>query len=292
MAIIHTIMSDFKEQQGLFAEFKERLIVLLHETVRAKGLEVTGISGRVKEEKSLYKKIMMDGDQHYKTLLDVPDVVGLRMITPFESEVGRILHGLSEDFIVEESFSPADHAKRNPEHLGYASSWVIIRLTDDRKKLVEYERFAEFRAEIQVCSVIQYAWENIVRNYRYPEDQFPSEVLREYSQAAYLLELADSELNRIKAFLTPFSWTEEMAERPAVPPASQPAAADPPPGTDPSGGGAGTAGGGKKTLLGGTHHRSDVPGRIPGAHLAGEHRWIHPHQPVGTAIGQGALRCL
>ncbi|MBF0369672.1 MAG: hypothetical protein HQL52_09475 [Magnetococcales bacterium] len=208
------ILSEYTEKQVAFREFKNRLGVLLDETVRAGKLDVFDITTRLKSRRSLERKITESLDNLYPALHEVPDLVGFRIITFFQNEVDRVIDRLAQDFQVVKESWPHREIERNPEALGYPTGWAVIQLPAERLKLVEYERFVGFQAEIQVCSLMQHTWGRIEQHLGYPQDRFPVEMLREFTQLSYLFELSDGELNRVRKFLSPYNFDPKERETP------------------------------------------------------------------------------
>ncbi|MBT7630134.1 MAG: hypothetical protein HN597_10600 [Desulfobacula sp.] len=81
----------------------------------------------------------------------------------------------------------------------YASIHYLIRLTDDRTKLLEYKRFKNLIAEIQVRTILQHAWAEIEHDIQYKSiDTIPVEIHRRFMSLAGMLEIADREFQAIQ----------------------------------------------------------------------------------------------
>jgi hypothetical protein len=77
--------------------------------------------------------------------------------------------------------------------------------------LTEYRKFNDFKAEIQVRSILQHAWAEIEHDLGYKtKNAIPLQIRRRFSRLAGLLELADDEFVHIRNELS--DYTNNVAE--------------------------------------------------------------------------------
>ena len=132
-----TILRQFSEQKQRLMDFQDDLEDIIPTLLSANGIEVANISFRIKNEDSLRKKIQFK--RKYQQLTDVTDLIGCRIVTLFELDMERVLEVLTREF---EMIELVDKRKKSLEgyiDFGYNSIHVILRFSDARCQLVEYQ---------------------------------------------------------------------------------------------------------------------------------------------------------
>jgi ppGpp synthetase/RelA/SpoT-type nucleotidyltranferase len=200
----------YKETRAHYLEFIDIFKTLVHVLIAREGkIGLVQVSGHLKSVDDLGKEVAILPDGTYPIMSDLQNSMALRLVTFYEKDIAFVIKKLTSSFgIVDVSIQEKD----DPEVFGYPGSCLILKLGEDRLKLDEYQRFADLQIEVQVFSLFQDTWSKIARHIGYPEDQFPPEHLREFNQLAYMMELADSELNNIKKSLSPYNWSEQDKE--------------------------------------------------------------------------------
>ena len=163
---------------------------------------------RVKEKASADRKLAKVPDLvGYK---DMYDLLGLRVVTLFESDLvqaGEIIRQLMN---VDETTSATKQDLYQPNQFGYMSVHFIGRLHPSRLELPEYASHADLRFEVQLRSVLQHAWAEIEHDLGYkPSRPVSPSIRRQFSILAAVMELADAQFSDLKRTL-------EAAEEAAV----------------------------------------------------------------------------
>jgi len=201
MNIIRDILSEFDKNKDLFESFKKMIENLLLEILKEKNIPFHSVTSRVKDRESLEKKIKKNNNK-YKSLLDITDVLGIRITTYFEDDISRISDLIEEEFDIDKDNSIDKRTLLEPDRFGYLSLHHIVSLSSMRGKLVENKRFIKLKIEIQTRSILQHAWAEIEHNLGYKKEQaIPKVIRRRFSRLAGLLELADQEFINIKTDL-------------------------------------------------------------------------------------------
>jgi ppGpp synthetase/RelA/SpoT-type nucleotidyltranferase len=194
----------YKEKRAHYLEFIDIFKSLVHVLISQEAkISLVQISGHLKSEDDVGKEIAILPDGSYPIISDLQNLMTLRVVPFYEKDVAFILRRLTTVFTVSEV---TIQEKDDPEAFGYPGSSLILKLGEERLKLEEYKRFADLQIEVQVFSLFQDTWSKIANHIGYPADQFPKEQLREFNQLAYMMELADSELNSISKSLSPYDW--------------------------------------------------------------------------------------
>ena len=191
------ILLEYDEQREIFESYALSLKSLLNTLVRDAGISVHTLESRVKNRKSLDAKIIKKGK--YKSINDITDIIGVRIISHYANDVDRIAKIVEEEFLVDSKNSIDKRATLEPDRFGYLSLHYIVNLNDKRTRLREYVPYKNIKAEIQIRSILQHAWAEIEHDIGYKSSNgLPNEVRRYFSRLAGLLELADDEFIKIR----------------------------------------------------------------------------------------------
>lgn len=203
------ILIEYDEHKEIFESYALSLQSLLNTLVRDAGISVHTLESRVKNRKSLDAKIVKK--DKYKSINDITDIVGVRIISHYANDVDKIAEIVEEEFLVDKENSIDKRATLEPDRFGYLSLHYIINLNDKRTKLKEYAPYKNIKAEIQIRSILQHAWAEIEHDIGYKSsNELPNEVRRYFSRLAGLLELADDEFVKIRKSIT--ARQEEVAD--------------------------------------------------------------------------------
>src|SRR5262245_38162898 len=154
------LVKIYEQQHPVYCAFTEKVEKLISELLKENDVRVHSIASRVKEKDSLRNKLSRS-DVGYLSLRDVTDISGIRIITYFANEVDIVAKLIEEEFDVDRVNSVDKRAMLDPDRFGYLSLHYIAMLSDVRLKLTEYRRFAEFKVEIQIRSILQHTWAEI-----------------------------------------------------------------------------------------------------------------------------------
>lgn len=211
MTIYEKLISEYLEEKETYEEFLTKMIGLVKEIIGVSKLDAYQISGRVKGRNSITKKILTQKNETILSPKEIPDLIGIRIITHYSSEIPKIVKVIAQNFSILDNYDPQFILGVDPAYLGYPVHRIILELSPNRRQLIEYERYVGFKIELQICTLMQHAWEHTERGLGYLNKPFPKEKLREFRHLAYLLELYDEELSAIRDFLKPMEWQAESA---------------------------------------------------------------------------------
>jgi len=137
--------------------------------------------------------------EKYKSINDITDIIGIRIISHYASDIERIAKIVEKEFLVDRENSTNKGANLEPDRFGYLSLHYIVSLSDKRTILIEYGRYKNIKAEIQIRSILQHAWAEIEHDIGYKTNKgLPDEIRRSFSRLAGLLEVADDEFVKIR----------------------------------------------------------------------------------------------
>jgi putative GTP pyrophosphokinase len=127
----------------------------------------------------------------------ITDLVGLRVICLYSSDVVHIHKVLSSNFEVLEVTDKTLAVEQEEGLFGYKGLHLDLKLDGSRSALPEYLRFREIRFEVQLRTIVQDAWSVLDHKIKYKRS-IPHELKRRINRLAALFELADQEFLNIR----------------------------------------------------------------------------------------------
>ena len=189
-------MQQYRELVPTLEEIAKKAYDLLRRALREQGIYVTAYEFRVKTEESLAGKLERKGAK-YKSIYDITDLVGLRVITFYTDEVDKVAAIAKRVFDIDWQESVDKRKLHQLDSFGYNSLHYICRLKDATP---EQPRF-----ELQMRTALQHVWSTIEHDTGYKGDvKIPREYKRQFSRLAGMLELVDDEFSRLRLVLTDY----------------------------------------------------------------------------------------
>lgn len=186
------LMQQFQKRLPELEILAQQAYDQLQGALREQGIYVTAMEHRVKTERSLAGKLELKGAK-YKTIDDVTDLVGIRVITFYTDEVDKVAAIAKRIFDIDWQES-VDKRKHQLNAFGYNSLHYICRLKTGGP-----------RFELQMRTALQHVWSTIEHDIGYKGDvKLPPEFRRQFSRLAGLLELADDEFSRLRSTITDY----------------------------------------------------------------------------------------
>lgn len=192
------ILDEYREKLPVFNKMKEIVLQLLHDRLSKNNIEVAGVEGRVKTEKSLTGKLELKGYK-YRTLDDITDILGVRIITFFSDDVDVISALAEQMFDIDWDNSVDKRKMLEIDRFGYMSLHYICRVPKTLCQDPGLPELNGIRFELQMCSTLQHVWANMYHDMGYKSDvEIPLEYQRNMSRLAGMLELADEQFSHIR----------------------------------------------------------------------------------------------
>lgn len=202
------ILNEYDDQKQLYESFLKMMSSLIASLVENKQITINSIQSRLKDKDSLARKI--DKKNKYSTLKDITDICGIRISTFYSDDVDRISEIIEKEFDIDTVNTIDKRKSLEPDRFGYLSLHYIVSVNGDRSHLSEYQQFSDLKFEIQIRSILQNVWAEIEHDLGYKSsDGIPSNIKRDFSRLAGLLELADKEFMSIRNFLNEYQKTVE-----------------------------------------------------------------------------------
>jgi len=194
----------YRENRIVLEEARDALVSLLHLLIKNEIEPAPKVIGRVKDYDESVKKFELKyladlekSGEKYKINDKITDLVGLRVICIYESDIERVAEILRNNL---EVFSETDKTSALEIHenqFGYKGLHLDARLNGPRATLPEYLRFADLTFEIQVRTIVQDAWSEVDHRLKYKK-RIPNNLKRRINRLAALFELADQEFEAIR----------------------------------------------------------------------------------------------
>ncbi|MBC3876909.1 (p)ppGpp synthetase [Undibacterium sp. FT79W] len=205
---------DFEREKSSFSEYwnenheifelaKNAFIVIIDSLI-ASDFAVSAVIGRVKDREECIKKF----SRKYQTDLEknstpyeikdhITDLVGLRVLCMYESDVIKIKNSLSKEFEVIGVTDKITAMESKEDSFGYKGLHIDLKLQAPRIQMKEYQRYSNLRFEVQIRTIIQDAWSVLDHKIKYKQS-IPLNMKRRINTLAALFELADREFFSIK----------------------------------------------------------------------------------------------
>ena len=187
------LMRQYRELRPALEQLATQAYDQLRQALDEQGIYVTAIEHRVKAERSLAGKLELKGAK-YKSIDDITDLVGLRIITFYTDEVDKVAVIAKRIFDIDWQDSVDKRKLHELDAFGYNSLHYICRLKTGGP-----------RFELQMRTALQHVWSTMTHDTGYKGDvKIPREYLRQFSRLAGMMELIDDEFSRLRLLLADY----------------------------------------------------------------------------------------
>lgn len=134
----------------------------------------------------------------------IGDLIGIRVICLYEPDIKEIAHLLGEEFDLLDVTDKAREVEVTADTFRYKGLHLDMALSERRRSLPAYSRFASVRFEVQVRTAIQDAWSTLDHAIEYKKE-VPLDLSRRINALAALFEVADHEFLAIRNEIANFA---------------------------------------------------------------------------------------
>ena len=189
------LLDAYHKELPRLEQLSEQASSLLQAALREQNIELNTFERRVKTEESLTGKLEKKGYK-YKTLNDITDIVGMRVVTYYTDDVDKVAAIAKQIFDVDWKNS-VDKRKHQLNSFGYLSLHYICYLKKGPLRNIPFE--------IQMRTALQHVWSAIEHDIGYKGAvKLPPEFVRQFSRLAGMLEMADDEFSRLRTTMTEY----------------------------------------------------------------------------------------
>ena len=187
------LLQQFRELRPTLQQLADEASNMLRQALNEQNIYITAMEHRVKTEKSLRGKLELKGAK-YKSIDDITDLVGIRVITFYTDEVDKVAAIAKRIFDIDWQESVDKRKLHKLNSFGYNSLHYICRLKTGGP-----------RFELQMRTAMQHVWSTIEHDIGYKGDvKVPDVYLRQFSRLAGMAELMDDEFSRLRVVLTDY----------------------------------------------------------------------------------------
>ncbi len=197
--------SDFYEDKKTELLAAEKSIRQLLDVILSEPSFVSPkVTSRLKERdeciKKFQKKYRTDCEEKspkkYSIEPHITDIIGLRVVCYYESDIDLIRDILVDEFDVISETNKLDEL-RDDNDFGYRAKHFDLKLKKPRLGMREYARFSKWQFEVQVRTLAQDAWSELDHKLKYKKD-LPEGLQRKITMLAALFEMADQQFEDIR----------------------------------------------------------------------------------------------
>lgn len=162
------------------------------------------VTGRIKDcEEAItkfvrkYRNELEEAAIEYEIFDHVTDLLGVRVICYYESDVPKIQRLLEENFDVISITDKNHELASDPNSFGYKGVHLDLRLNETRRVLPEFQGIKDYKFELQLRTTVQHSWAEIEHKISYKRS-VPGSLRHRIVRLAGLFELADQEFEEIR----------------------------------------------------------------------------------------------
>ena len=187
---------DYDNHKPNASRFMSAIIEQLNGLVEQNNVTLgTAIESRIKAFNSIEGKLLRK-NKSIKSVRDFDDLIGLRIIVLFKSDIVKVCNLIKKHFDVVEQEDTSE--RLSDDQFGYHSTHYTIKLPKDWLKLPTLQGLELYKAEIQIRTLSQHTWAVASHKLQYKqEDNVPVPLRRSINRVSALLETVDLEFERL-----------------------------------------------------------------------------------------------
>ncbi|CAM3840175.1 GTP pyrophosphokinase family protein [Deinococcus frigens] len=187
------LVTAYQAREVQYAALRDVALAHTTQLIGEAGLKIHNITGRLKRPASLADKLRRKPGR-YRTLEDVTDLVAVRVITYFESDVAAVSRLLEAHHEINWEHSVDKSMMHDPDRFGYMGVHYVVKVPPGIEQFTPHISEPPQHYEVQIRSILQHAWAEIEHDLGYKNrEAVPREVQRRFYRLAGLLEMADEE---------------------------------------------------------------------------------------------------
>lgn len=209
---IESIVNEFYQKMDTYKKLEQDVEDIITTLLEVNQIKISNMTLRIKTEEALKNKILYK--DKYNHIEEITDVLGCRIVVLFESDVDRIFDLINENFEIVEIVDKRKKHKVNHIEFGYTSLHLVVKFTDSRCQLIEYQKYLDVLFEIQLRTVLQHAWAEVEHGLGYKSFyEPPMEIKRKLNRLAANLEILDEEFEDIRYEIALYNSSINKSEK-------------------------------------------------------------------------------
>lgn len=192
-----TFSKEYNNIKGDYEDFLNEVKRTVEKLLKKDGIPIAfNVSGRLKELDSIEEKHNSKRVIIKKSITELKDLVGLRIVLLFPDYKSEVINLLSNKFSLLEE--PKMNEKE-PDNFGYSSVHLILGINQDWIKAPSWESHGTKIIEVQIRTLSEHIWAETSHILFYKrEENIPKIIRRDLYKLKALLEVGDDKLLDIK----------------------------------------------------------------------------------------------
>lgn len=188
------LKQTYRDRKPILENLAQSARYLLQSNLEQKKIRVHELTHRIKELDSLREKAERQGSKD--PLRDIHDLIGLRAVCLFRSDVPKVLDIIRMSFEVVEEENKEDESEKRV--FDYMAVHVIAKMKPESISL-EHDALPPTPFEIQVRTIGQDAWASVSHHLAYKQEiSFPPDHFRDLYALSALFYVADTQFELLK----------------------------------------------------------------------------------------------
>ncbi|VVB62951.1 Region found in RelA / SpoT proteins [uncultured archaeon] len=182
------VRKQFLERSSIYKRLEEEAIFIIQQALNNTDIKIYSIQSRVKDVDSFLDKSRRK--QCRNPIEEIKDIVGLRIVCLFLSDITRISDIIRKSFDAIEEDNKIDSSEATL--FGYLSMHFIVKLKDDCSG-PRYQALKGLSFEIQIRTLTMDAWANVSHYLDYKSEvDIPGELKRDFYALSGLFYVSDT----------------------------------------------------------------------------------------------------
>lgn len=189
------VSKEFSEKKERYNRLGQNITDALKTFLNEADIPYLDIYYRVKKFDSFYEKI--ERKKYKSPFNDIEDICGIRVICYYNSDLDKINSIIKNEFKVLEEQNKSDLL--STKEFAYRSHHFIVRTNKEWQSAPNYRNLGDFKAEIQVRTILMHAWAEIEHKLNYKNDaQVPDKFQRKLFRLSAKFEEADEQFEELR----------------------------------------------------------------------------------------------
>ena len=194
---IKKLRSEYTNRHPLLERLKDTAHSILNREIQRKKVPIHSLEGRIKSFPSVLEKIQRKGIKDKNPFRKIHDLLGIRIVCLFRSDIKKIKNIIGEIFEVINEKNRINEIL--PDIFGYRSLHFTVRLKRSSYNSY-YERMRKIPFEVQLRTIADDAWASVSHHLYYKqEDILPADLKRDFHALSGLFYIADTHFEMLRA---------------------------------------------------------------------------------------------
>jgi len=181
------LREEFQRNSRSYSRLKDEVLFILEPALRDTDVKLHSVTSRIKTLDSFLDKV--EKRELEDPFQEVSDILGVRIVCLFLSDIARIAGLIREAFVVVSEDNKIEGA--DVSSFGYMSVHFVVTLKPEYVG-PRYRGLTELRFEIQVRTIAMDAWANVSHHLDYKSDKdVPDDLRRDFYALSGLFYVAD-----------------------------------------------------------------------------------------------------